>query len=272
MQAVSRPERRTPPPEGVHVRIGAAQERRETRVSSEDPRAGVRALQSQPGAGGRCARTRQAQTVAERLRREGAQVHEDTRLEIGPARPLANLRHVMCECEGTPGRTRRLEGITVALDAAIKAVPQGSGAAYHQVTRAARAALEASDSTVLTDAQWQHVDDVLAAFLPDFGRADQESQRGDMIKEVVACLQAVHGRAAGAVEEWQRTHRRALERRREQERYRGLLRTVVRAWREEADGRKAMSLRVALPRGVNVQAGAHRAGWTRTCCRRCARR
>ena len=72
MQAVSRPERRTPPPEGVHVRIGAAQERRETRVSSEDPRAGVRALQSQPGAGGRCARTRQAQTVAERLRREGA--------------------------------------------------------------------------------------------------------------------------------------------------------------------------------------------------------
>ena len=78
-----------------------------------------------------------------------------------------------------------------------------------------------------------------------------------MIKEVVACLQAVHGRAAGAVEEWQKAHRRALERRREQERYRGLLRTVVRAWREEADGRKAMSLRVALPRGVNVQAGAH---------------
>ena len=79
-----------------------------------------------------------------------------------------------------------------------------------------------------------------------------------MIKEVVACLQAVHGRAAGAVEEWQKAHRRALERRREQERYRGLLRTVVRAWREEADGRKAMSLRVALPRGVNVQAGAER--------------
>ena len=40
-----------------------------------------------------------------------------------------------------------------ALAAAIKAVPQGSGAAYHQVTRAARAALEASDSTVLTDAR-----------------------------------------------------------------------------------------------------------------------
>ena len=29
------------------------------------------------------------------------------------------------------------------------------------------------------------------------------------------------------------------ERRRNQEKYRGLLRTVVRAWREEADGRKA---------------------------------
>ena len=34
--------------------------------------------------------------VRERLRREGARVHEDTRFDVGAARPLANLRHVMC--------------------------------------------------------------------------------------------------------------------------------------------------------------------------------
>ena len=50
---------------------------------------------------------------------------------------------------------------------------------------------------------------------------------------------------------WQGAHRHELERRRNQERYRGLLRTVVRAWREEADGREAKTLRsVALRPGV----------------------
>jgi hypothetical protein len=104
----------------------------------------------------------------------------------------------------------------VALDAAIKAVPQGSGAAYHQVTRAARAALEASDSTVLTDAQWQHVDDVLAAF------------------------------------------RRALERRREQERYRGL------PSRMDTDVLSTVrsSLTVRTQEGAAVQRRLGRRGWT----------
>ena len=55
---------------------------------------------------------------------------------------------------------------------------------------------------------------------------------------------------------WQGAHRHELERRRNQEKYRGLLRTVVRAWREEADGRKAKTLRsVALRPGV--ERGAH---------------
>ena len=54
----------------------------------------------------------------------------------------------------------------------------------------------------------------------------------------------------------QGAHRHELERRRNQEKYRGLLRTVVRAWREEADGRKAKTLRsVALRPGV--ERGAH---------------
>ena len=58
------------------------------------------------------------------------------------------------------------------------------------------------------------------------------------------------------VQAWQGAHRHELERRRNHEKYRGLLRTVVRAWREEADGRKAKTLRsVALRPGV--ERGAH---------------
>ena len=55
--------------------------------------------------------------VAERLRREGARVHEDTRFDVGAARPLANLRHVMCECAGTPARQERVNGLVLALTA-----------------------------------------------------------------------------------------------------------------------------------------------------------
>jgi len=86
---------------------------------------------------------------------------------IGPARPLADLRHVMCECQGTEGRSRRVEGLIVALDGLVQAVPRRVDTqAYHRVTDAARAALAASDQAALTEPQWQHVDDVLAAFVP----------------------------------------------------------------------------------------------------------
>ena len=57
----------------------AAQARREECAAYEDPRARVRACEGQAGAGRCCARARQAQTVAERLRREGARVHEGRR-------------------------------------------------------------------------------------------------------------------------------------------------------------------------------------------------
>ena len=186
-------------------------------------------------------------------------VHEDTRLEIGPARPLADLRHVMCECQGTEGRSRRVEGLIVALDGLVQAVPRRVDTqAYHRVTDAARAALAASDQAALTEPQWQHVDDVLAAFVPDFARAEGvEGQRREMIDEVVEALLVVHGRAASLVQSWTQKHRYELERRLQQERRRGLTRVVVRAWREEVDGRKARSLRVAVPKGRLVEAGRH---------------
>ena len=97
---------------------------------------------------------------------------------------------------------------------------------------------------------------MLAAFVPDFGREQSDAERGELIKAVVQALTVLHGRAAGTVQAWQGAHRHELERRRNQEKYRGLLRTVVRAWREEADGRKAKTLRsVALRPGV--EQGAH---------------
>ena len=118
-------------------------------------------------------------------------------------------------------------------------------------------ALEASDQAVLTDERWRQVDAVLAAFVPDLAREGSTPvERKEIIWDVVLALQTVHGRAESAVQAWQATHRHELERRREQERYRGLLRTVMRAWREEADGRCARSKRVALPTSQQVTPGA----------------
>ena len=71
---------------------------------------------------------------------------------------------------------------------------------------AARTALEASDKAALTEAQWQHVDDVLAAFLPDFARTESTADRKrEMISEVVEALLVVHGRAASLVQSWRQT-------------------------------------------------------------------
>ena len=196
--------------------------------------------------------------MAERLRREGARVHEDTRFEVGAARPLADLRHVLGECPGLPDRARRVEGLVMALDEMAEMVPERPDTlGLLQLTRAVRAALEASDQGRLTEARWKQVDAVLAAFVPDFAReGSTPAARRELIQAVVEALQRVHGRAAGAVREWQAAHRHELERRRDQERFRGLLRTVMRAWREQADGRCACSMRVALPTGQLVVQGA----------------
>ena len=79
--------------------------------------------------------------------------------------------------------------------------------------------------------------------------------RKELIWDVVAALQTVHGRAESAVQAWQVANRYETERRREQERYRGVMRVVLRAWREEADGRCAHSKWVALATGQLVAQG-----------------
>ena len=54
----------------------------------------------------------------------------------------------------------------------------------------------------------RHVDDVLAAFVLDFGREQSEAERSELIKAVVQALTIFHGRAAGLVQAWQGAHRR----------------------------------------------------------------
>ena len=66
------------------------------------------------------------------------------------------------------------------------------------------------------------MDDVLAAFVPDFARAEStEAERAGLVKAVVEAITLVHRRAADLVRVWQRTHRGELDRRRDQERFRG---------------------------------------------------
>ena len=78
---------------------------------------------------------------------------------------------------------------------------------------------------------------MFAACVPDFAREESTpAERRELIQDVVAALQTVHGRAVSAVQAWQAAHRHEIERRRDQERCRELMRLVVRAWREEADG------------------------------------
>ena len=142
--------------------------------------------------------------VSERLRREGARRHEDTRFEVEEGRPLADLRHVLGECSGLPDRAQRVEGLVEALSKMGEAVPDRADTAdFLKLTRDARAALNASDQGTLTEEQWGQVDRVLAACVPDFAREESTpAERRELIQDVVAALQTVHGRAVSAVQAW----------------------------------------------------------------------
>ena len=103
--------------------------------------------------GGRCARTRMAQTVAERLRREGARVHEDGRFNVGSrSPPLANLRHALGSCEGLPGREIRRQGLASALNDLKDVVPAREDTRrLREAIATAQAAMEVPDGMALTE-------------------------------------------------------------------------------------------------------------------------
>ena len=70
-----------------------------------------------------------------------------------------------------------------------------------------------------------------------------------MVGEVVAAVQKAQSEVASAVDRWHEAHRGALERRKESGRLREVLRTVLLAWREEADGRQTRSASKGAGRG-----------------------
>ena len=235
----------------VTFKVPSAQVRREERKQDEDPQHSVRTL---PGegeveavGGGRCARTRQAQTTTERLRREGVRVHEDARFEIGPSRPLADLRHIVCECAGTPDRMRRVERLAYAVrELRDNTLPRREDThEFHRLMQDACLALDSTARGTLTEEGWESLDCIFSAMVPDFAREGSHDERAVLVAAVIRTLQPVHTIAAGIIAAWKKAHDGEVRRRQDQERARGTMRTIMRAWREETDGRKAMSLRGA---------------------------
>ncbi len=113
----------------MSLRVPTAQIRREELKRGEDPNYSVRERRGeQEGEGGeRSARTRQAQTTTERLRRQGVRRHEDSRFDVGSSNPLADLSHVIGGCLGTPNRYSVLQDLAFAIQDVRDVVPVGRG-------------------------------------------------------------------------------------------------------------------------------------------------
>ena len=242
----------------VTLRIPAAQARREELKRNEDPHYSIRTHGDAQGGegGGRSARTRQAQTTTERLRREGGRTHEDSRFDIGPSNPLADLSHVIGGCSGTPNRLSGLQHLAFAIQDLRETVPAGRGDTqeFRDLMSDAGSALNAAHNGQMQTGDWESADRVLAAMVPDFARDATEGKRAGLVKAVIGSLGEVHLVAAGMLGAWKRTHAAEIKRRDSQERARGLMRLIVRAWREETDGRKARSLRGAKDNRIEMHA------------------
>ena len=119
----------------VSLRVPSAQVRREELKRDEDPCHSVRERRGeQVGEGGeRSARTRQAQTTTERLRRQGARRHEDARFGVGSSNPLADLSHVIGECLGTPNRYNVLQDLPFAIQDVRDVVPLQAGVIHRSL-------------------------------------------------------------------------------------------------------------------------------------------
>ena len=195
----------------VTLRVSSVQARREERKQDEDPQHSIRSHDPDQVAWEtqRSARSRQAQTTTERLRREGAKVHEDSRFEIvGSPRPLADLRHVIGACAGTPERLAQVEHLVYAARKLRDAVPTNrtDTQEFRSLTDKACRAFESSASGHLTEEGWESADRVLAAMVPDFAREAPQEERAIMIAAVIKELTEVHTIAAGLLGSWKRAH------------------------------------------------------------------
>ena len=97
---------------------------------------------------------------------------------------------------------------------------------YRKVVHEARMCLQAGDAAALSAQRWARLEEVIAGCVPDFGRHKEEKERRAMVQAVVGAVQQVQGEVVQAIETWQKGQRAAMERRRESERLREVLRTV----------------------------------------------
>ena len=191
---------------GVGFVLSMGQVRRERRRESEDPSAATNGIG--PGLRAeRSARTRQAQTTVERLRREGGRAHEDALFPQGRGIvPLANLQHVVRECTALCDRTARARDMAKEMAKLRDTVPGGreDTAAFRRVINTACGVLTREEQP--NDQGWQAVEAVLTAFVPDFGRQErEEGERMGMVRNVVKGIGAVCDATGDLVEEWKKS-------------------------------------------------------------------
>jgi len=114
--------------------------------------------------------------------------------------------------------------------------------AYRKAVHEARTALEATDEAALRESQWEALGDILAGCVPDFGRHMPEKERKEMVAAVVRGIKEAQAALLNLTDGWHKQHEDAVKRRARAQKARELLRTIMLAWREEADERGARSL------------------------------
>ena len=132
---------------------------------------------------------------------------------------------------------------TVLLGRAVHTDDKPAAAKANRAFRKARAALLSAQHRSVTADEWAQIHDVLAAKIPDVNRTDGDEGDGTaVIGELGKQVTYVQNVARGLVEQWISKHTFEVRRREEQERYRGVMRVIMRAWREQADGRPAAAM------------------------------
>lgn len=214
-----------------------------------------------------------ARTTVERLVADGAQRDEDEASSREPlADRLADLRHVLgggCEgAEGSEKTVREMLGLVAEME---RAVVRAGGAASELralVTRA-RGYLEgdAQARAARPEEEWEALRGLIACYVPapdwDWavgGSASAEREaRLAFEKRLIAPW---HGLLEGASQlrlQWKEAAAREVSRREQMEAGRGMLRVLVRAWREVCDDVRASAAQFDQ-RWQAVQAAAAAAG------------
>ena len=117
--------------------------------------------------------------------------------------------------------------------------------------------MHAATGRQLTHPEWERVDTILSAFIPDFGRAGvsiDTHQSPRFLNSMLNIMTRLIQRVRTSVHAWKHIHAWELNRRREQEVKRPILRTILRAWREVADGHMARTLRTASDKNIDAHA------------------